>query len=72
VALAVSRSGLIAAIPTEFAAAVAEDMGLTVHEPPVATGNPEISMYWHSRHDRNGAHRWLRDRVRDATAIYRR
>jgi DNA-binding transcriptional LysR family regulator len=29
---------------------------------------PEISMYWHSRHDRNPAHQWLREDVRAVAA----
>jgi DNA-binding transcriptional LysR family regulator len=28
---------------------------------------PEMRMYWHKRHDRNPAHRWIRDQVLDAT-----
>jgi DNA-binding transcriptional LysR family regulator len=27
---------------------------------------PEIRLYWHKRHDRNPAHRWLRERIFDA------
>ena len=72
VARTVARSGLVAAIPEEVAEDVAADLDLSVYEPPVATGLPDISMYWHSRHDRNPAHRWLREKVLEATAIYRR
>jgi DNA-binding transcriptional LysR family regulator len=72
VARTVARSGLVAAIPEEVADDVATDLELSVYEPPVATGLPEISMYWHSRHDRNPAHRWLREKVLEATAVYRR
>jgi DNA-binding transcriptional LysR family regulator len=28
---------------------------------------PEMRMYWHKRHDRNPAHRWLHDQVFEAT-----
>jgi DNA-binding transcriptional LysR family regulator len=31
---------------------------------------PEIAMYWHSRHDSNPAHRWLRDHVRAVAAAF--
>jgi DNA-binding transcriptional LysR family regulator len=64
VALAVARSGLIAAIPEQFAHAFAGSTGLAVYAVPMPTGVPEISMYWHSRHDGNPAHQWLREHVR--------
>jgi DNA-binding transcriptional LysR family regulator len=72
VALAVAETRLIAVLPTQFVETVADDLGLSIYEPPVATGVPEISMYWHSRHDRNAAHRWLRDHVREVAARFRR
>jgi DNA-binding transcriptional LysR family regulator len=70
VALAVAQSGLIAAIPEQFARAYAESMGLAVYALPIPAGVPEISMYWHSRHDANPAHRWLRDHVRAVSAEF--
>ena len=71
VALSVARSELIAVVPSAVAAAMADDIGLSVYEPPVTGGFPEISMYWHSRHDGNPAHRWLRDKMLSATADFR-
>ncbi|MGZ3272932.1 MAG: LysR family transcriptional regulator [Caulobacteraceae bacterium] len=68
VARAVAQSGLIAALPEQFARAYAESMGLAVYALPMPTGVPEISMYWHSRHDDNPAHRWLREHVRAVAA----
>jgi DNA-binding transcriptional LysR family regulator len=68
VALAVAESRLIAALPMQYAEAVAEGMALHLYQPPVEAGAPEISMYWHSRHDRNPAHQWLRDHVRGVTS----
>lgn len=70
VALAVAQSGLIAAIPEQFAHAFATSMGLGVYALPMPTGVPEISMYWHSRHDGNPAHRWLRGHVRAVAATF--
>jgi len=32
---------------------------------------PEISMYWHKRHDDSPAHRWLRDQVMVTTQVFR-
>lgn len=71
VAKAVAQSELIAAIPREYADAVAAEEGLAVYEAPLTLGRPEISMYWHSRHDRNPAHIWLREHMRAATARFR-
>ncbi|HEX5379323.1 MAG TPA: LysR substrate-binding domain-containing protein, partial [Phenylobacterium sp.] len=69
VAQAVSQSRrLIAALPVQFARAVAEPLGLDVFEPPLAIPAPEIHAFWHSRHDANPAHRWLREQVRHVTA----
>lgn len=71
VALAVAESPrLIAALPRQFAEAVSETLDLSIYQPPVAPGVPEISMYWHGRHDGNPAHRWLRDQVRAVTASF--
>lgn len=72
VALAVAQTALIAVVPAQYAEGVAGELGLSVYEPPVAMGVPEISMYWHSRHDGNPAHRWLRDHVRQIAARFRR
>jgi DNA-binding transcriptional LysR family regulator len=60
VALAVARGGLVAALPRQFFNAVGASMGLTAYELPVESPRPVIRAYWHSRHDRNPAHRWLR------------
>jgi DNA-binding transcriptional LysR family regulator len=68
VALAVAHSGLIAAIPAQFADACIKPMSLAVYALPMPTGTPEISMYWHSRHNNNPAHRWLREHVRAVAA----
>jgi DNA-binding transcriptional LysR family regulator len=64
VAQAVARSELIAAIPSQYAAAVADALDLAIYQPPAPMAAPEISLYWHSRHDRNPAHAWMREHVR--------
>jgi len=71
VALAVAQSRMVAALPRQFAEACAGPLGLEVYEPPVRMGVPEIAMYWHSRHDDNPAHRWLRGLVREVAAAFR-
>jgi DNA-binding transcriptional LysR family regulator len=60
---AVSLGRLIASVPVQFANAVAKELDLAVYLPPVEVPVPEIRMYWHKRHDRNPAHRWLRDQA---------
>lgn len=66
VVLAVARGRLIAAVPAQLANAVASDLDLLVLQPPIEVPAPEIQMYWHSRHDRNPAHRWMRQKVLEA------
>lgn len=63
VGLAVSRSQLIAAVPVQFARAFADEMKLALYEPPVPVPVPDISLYWHKRHDGDPAHRWLREEI---------
>jgi DNA-binding transcriptional LysR family regulator len=64
---AVSLGRLIAAVPVQFANAVAKDLGLSIYQSPVDVQVPEVRMYWHKRHDRDPAHCWLRDQVVAAT-----
>jgi DNA-binding transcriptional LysR family regulator len=67
IALAVARGHLIAAVPLQFAQAVAKTAELAIFRPPIDVPVPDIRLYWHKRHDRNPAHRWLRERIVDAT-----
>ena len=66
VAMSVASSGLIAAIPKQAADMLADGMGLAVYQPPVAVPAPEVRMYWHSRHDDDPAHRWIRAEIQRA------
>lgn len=59
-ALAVSRGGMIAALPVQFARVVRDPLRLVCFQSPVPIPVPEISLYWHPRHDKDSAHRWLR------------
>jgi DNA-binding transcriptional LysR family regulator len=67
-ALAVSRGGLIAALPVQFARVVREPLGLVCFRSPVPIPVPEISIYWHPRHDKDSAHRWLRRTIVEMNA----
>lgn len=68
VALAVARGRLIAAVPRQYANAMAAELGLACYAPPVPIPVPEISLYWHRRRDHDPAHRWLREQVAQAVA----
>ncbi|MVA99443.1 LysR family transcriptional regulator [Nitratireductor sp. CAU 1489] len=63
VAVAVARSNLIAALPRQMAAAIAEHLGLAIYRLPVDVPAQELHLYWHRRHDRHPAHCWLRQQV---------
>ena len=41
-------------------------LGLVGFPLPLELSPLTISMAWHPRHEADGAHRWLRDSVRDA------
>jgi DNA-binding transcriptional LysR family regulator len=64
---AVARGRLIAAVPVQYAHAVAGDLGLDIYRPPVDVPAPEVRLYWHVRHDRSPPHIWLREQIVAAT-----
>lgn len=66
--LAVAGSDLIAAVPLQFARTARDELRLAIYEPPMAVPVPEISLYWHRRHDQDPAHRWLREQIVAASA----
>ncbi|MCW3781660.1 LysR family transcriptional regulator [Defluviimonas salinarum] len=63
VALAVAQGRHLAALPVQFARAVRDSVPLRIFAPPFEIPVPEISLYWHARHDRDPAHRWMRART---------
>jgi DNA-binding transcriptional LysR family regulator len=63
VALAVARGHVIAAVPQQFAEAIYKELDLLMFEPPVAVPPADVRMYWHKRHDKHPAHRWLREQI---------
>jgi DNA-binding transcriptional LysR family regulator len=66
VALAVANSAHIAAVPSQFASAVKAGLGLRTFLPPVDVPVPDINLYWHSRHDKDLPHSWMRGQIIDA------
>jgi len=71
VALAVAQGRLIAAIPIQFARAVASSLDLAIYDPPIPVMAHTIKLYWHRRHDKNPAHQWLREEILSATEVFR-
>jgi len=63
VGMAVAKGRLIAVVPRQFAESAADELGLSVYQPPIEIAVPEIRMYWHSRHDDSPPHRWLREKI---------
>jgi DNA-binding transcriptional LysR family regulator len=66
-ALALARaSDLIATVPERGTTSLRE--GMHSFALPVATPEVTVSLLWHPRMDADPAHRWLRERVREACA----
>lgn len=63
VALTVARGGLTSALPLQFARVVRDPMRLAIFRLPIPIPVPDIGLYWHSRHTRDPAHRWLRAEI---------
>jgi DNA-binding transcriptional LysR family regulator len=64
--LVVARTDLVGLMPREMGRRTVEAMGLVALEPPVPLPPIEIRQAWHRRYEADGAHRWLRQCVRDA------
>ena len=60
VALAVAEGGIVAVVPCQFAERVAPTLKLGIYRPPIAISVPNLSLYWHLRHNEAAEHRWLR------------
>lgn len=60
---AVSESDLIALVPAQLAAKVADTFNLSVFEPPMPIGPVLIIGIWHKRSDNAPMARWMRDRI---------
>lgn len=63
VARAVAGSDLVAVFPGQVATAVAGALPLAIYRTPVEISGGTVRMHWHSRHDDEPTHRWLRNEV---------
>lgn len=57
----------ILTIPERIAQLLAPPLGLKLLEPPLALQPYTLSMLWHPRYDNDFAHKWLRERLVEAT-----
>jgi DNA-binding transcriptional LysR family regulator len=53
-------SDAVATLPGSVAAALAEDLGLAVLDPPIKLPRIEIYQYWHERFHRDPGNQWIR------------
>lgn len=62
----VAKGQLAAAVPAQFARSIAKEDGLMTFDLPFESPKPEIRLYWHNRHTKNPAHRWLRQQIKES------
>ena len=67
----VRRSNLLSVFPLSFVPASGEASGLAVRALPFEMPRLEIGLLWHRRHERDPAHRWLREAVASTAAEFR-
>lgn len=65
VALVVASSDLMGSLPVHFARHVARFLPVRLYATPFPSPEMEVFMYWHRRHDRDGASLWLRKQLAD-------
>ncbi len=63
VALTIASSRLIACVPIHFARHVARYLPIELYEPPIATPEVAVKLYWHRRLERDPANIWLRSHI---------
>jgi DNA-binding transcriptional LysR family regulator len=56
---------MVSIMPVSIAGDVVKTLGLTTFDMPLDLPSFELSMAWHPRYQADGAHAWLRQRVRD-------
>ena len=66
----VRRTDLVATIPERHTTGLRD--GLHTFRLPFETPELLISLLWHPRHDADPAHRWMRERIRDACSKSKR
>jgi DNA-binding transcriptional LysR family regulator len=64
----VAQTDLLAVLPSRFAVALSSRLGLEIYRIPHDMPLARLCLYWHRRHSRDAAHRWMRDQVLDLLA----
>jgi DNA-binding transcriptional LysR family regulator len=64
----IKDNDMVSIMPTSIVGSVVKTLGLIAFEIPLDLPHFELSMAWHPRHEADGAHAWLRQRVRDAVS----
>ena len=59
-AIVAAETDGLTTLPANLAKRLAEPLGLTAFETPIALPRIEITQYWHERYHRDPAHRWFR------------
>jgi DNA-binding transcriptional LysR family regulator len=62
----IKDSDMVGIMPVSIVGSVVKTLGLSAFEIPLELPVFELSMAWHPRYQADGAHAWLRQRVRDA------
>ena len=66
----VADTDLVATLATRVARRfAAADLGIAVHEPPIALPDWPLALMWHRRVDDHPATLWLRDRIADVATL---
>jgi len=66
----VARSDLMVAVPEHVCRPTLQVLGLRTLPLPFDLPPVPLFLAWHQRYDNDRAHRWLRDRIRDAFAFF--
>ena len=64
----VAASDLLAIVPERLARAARQMYALRVLQLPIAVPRFNVTMVWHESHQRDPAHRWLRDLMTEVAA----
>jgi DNA-binding transcriptional LysR family regulator len=65
----VAQSDLLMALPMSFVGATGYEHAFAVRPLPIEVGKVHIDMLWHARNDASPPHRWLLERLRDASRL---
>ena len=65
--MSLAGTTLIQTIPESLANTIAGPLKLVIKELPLPEQTMEIGQVWHTRFDKDPAHRWIREQVKQTT-----